>query len=197
MKYLKVSLVIVVLICVIGLVGCAMFGKSKLQGDLVGAWVSPCYKGEAAWYGKSTVTYTNAEVTLLIETYSDSDCTTPLWKGNYSAEYSVGNEIVNSLEQTVTEIDYIATTTLLTISNIASVNGFNDNKVCGYTDWEFNVPKDITGNPNCNPPVASAGDVFKAVIQLSDDSTTFKGSALTQPNGDRITELNEIVFAKQ
>jgi len=217
MKLLKASLLMVMLSCLIGLVGCADddlvagdtgstgstgdTGPAIMGGGLVGTWLGSC--GEAIYsdyYMKPIAEYTATgeaagDLVYTEVTYEDSSCTSELWEYRLISDFTILNQIENASGQSVTEIDYTSFSSALTMLDDDEF-GWNYVQVCGFNDWKRYVPKDITGREECDFPAPAYSDTQKRVIQLNENGAELTdGVQDFEPYGDvREEELTEIIY---
>jgi len=173
-----------------------------------GAWVSYCNR--IGWISNEnwTVVFMPNELSRTHTGHIDwedaSVCEDPLFKVTISSTYTIGNDIVNASGETVTEIDYTHHAVKATVLESASYPTFiifwNSSGVCGFTDWEIGVTKDITGITECNdslfiPLIPAAGDISKEVFQISEGNLTW--GLPGELNGNREEELGELIYSKQ
>jgi len=212
MKLLKVFLAMVAMVCVIGLVACTddddpVAGETGSTGstpgppgtpdDLVGYWVSDCHLEDNGLYEIKEITCTSTECTKNNDHYSDAGCSFLLYEADHSREYITGSAIVNSKGETVWEIDETVISSGQTIRDTDFADAFNDNEVCGYTDWVVDVPKDTAGNTDCFWNPQPVGDVNRRVFQLPDSKTLIISEDGGGPGEDRQTELCDWSLTKQ
>ena len=84
---------------------------------------------------------------------------------NISGTVVLGDELtatIDSANVTATEVDVVFTAAVGTVNNSATALDFNNDNVCGFSDWVVGTPKDLLGE-SCLPDSSS-----KDVIYIDD-----------------------------
>ena len=114
--------------------------------ELEGTWLSSCHSS-GMYYNLNTLTVTGTGVVFKKEMHNDSNCSTD----NNSQEWtfsslSIGDAVTyESGTKTGAYFSMILSGATETPNSSYDVTWVNDNSYCGYSDWELNVAKDITG----------------------------------------------------
>ena len=113
---------------------------------LEGTWLSSCHSS-GMYYNLNTLTVTGTGVVFKKEMHNDSNCSTDnnTQEWTYSS-LSIGDAVTyESGTKTGAYFSMIFSGATETPNSSYDVTWVNDNSYCGYSDWELNVAKDITG----------------------------------------------------
>ncbi|MFS4458063.1 hypothetical protein [Bdellovibrio sp. HCB2-146] len=105
---------------------------SAIPQDLVGTWVQPC-KQKAV----RTEVFSEETASLTEVYYLDNNCSQPL------IAFQNDGEVVASAG----EMDFRFTRVAMTLFHSDFVDDYNARAVCGFTDWQLGVEKEITALP--------------------------------------------------
>lgn len=109
--------------------------------NLLGTWLLSCQ--QTSFTTELVVDATSYDATTT--TYTDGTCVDPLFTDVYSNTYLTGQSVTSTNGLPATELDVTLTTVERTLHTDIMVMGYNASTSCGYSDWEIDVPKDITG----------------------------------------------------
>lgn len=136
------------LICLLAfsLTACILEDESSDQTFLEGSWADTCadYDEQSRVFGYPVVTYSGDKVTVIANTYSDSDCQTLRSAGRFEGTVEIGSNVI--LPESGLEVTQLLTTyTLYTLTplNQDAVDAYNADEFCGFTDWAMNSSKDL------------------------------------------------------
>ena len=114
--------------------------------ELEGTWLTSCYSS-GSYYKLYTLIVTGTGVVLKKEMHHDSNCSTDnnTQELTYSS-LSIGDAVTyDNGTKTGAYFSMILSGATETPNSSYDVTWVNDNSYCGYSDWELNVAKDITG----------------------------------------------------
>ena len=114
--------------------------------ELEGTWLTSCYSS-GSYYKLYTLIVTGTGVVLKKEMHHDSNCSTDnnTQELTYSS-LSIGDAVTyDNGTKTGAYFSMIFSGATETPNSSYDVTWVNDNSYCGYSDWELNVAKDITG----------------------------------------------------
>jgi hypothetical protein len=109
--------------------------------SMLGTWSQTC-QANSNYSQKSSlkIDATNIEVTGQVFV-NDNVCTTaPYAVSRYIMAYSFGNLVAGT-----NNVDYATVGVKMRYGNAVAVSGANASAYCGFTDWQLNVEKDISG----------------------------------------------------
>ena len=131
--------------------------------DLVGTWVQPC-KQKAV----RTEVFTEQTASLTEVYYLDSNCSEPLiaFKNDGDVTARAG------------EMDFRFTRVTMTLFHSDFVEDYNARAVCGLSDWQLGVEKEITALPcalfTAKPTqTPRAGDMRYGIYMIQDNRLYF------------------------
>ena len=113
--------------------------------ELEGTWVVSCYSwGDLYW--KETFTVSGSDMEYKTQGYTDSSCSTAFntWYYTYSS-VSIGDTATFGDGATGHWFTFNTNIFKYTLHTSELVTYNNTNSYCGYSDWELNTTKDVTG----------------------------------------------------
>lgn len=131
---------------------------------LEGRWLQACQNQVAR-----TEHFQDHNVTLTESYYYDSECLKPLMMIKSDGEFSTTEGTIDFTFQQIT----------LTASDMMIINDFNARAVCGFTDWQMDQPKPITGLQcalvaGAKPiPISDAGSKRFGIYKIEGDLLYF------------------------
>lgn len=160
----------------------SMFSTSACAHSLSGQWSTDCTP-----FGRhaviSTVDFSGGNLRALGSLYERPGCGVQTVTTEYDGTYETGNSYGEG-----TEFDFVPTKFTLTLLKSDVVDHYNRNKICDFSDWELNSPKDILGQSNCvgfTPPEKDK-TIYEIFSLVSDDDLKFSsfplGRNVTNPN---------------
>jgi hypothetical protein len=140
--------------------------NSGSAANLIGTWSLDC---QTSFTTILSVDATNYDATTSV--YSDPTCAagTETFTDFYENTYTIGQQITSTNSLPATELNVEVVAIERTLHTDFFVQAYNANNACGYSDWQRDVAKDITGR-DCGQ--LSGGCVF-------DSSTTVCNTAGT------------------
>jgi hypothetical protein len=205
------SIYTAVLIAIMG-VGLLMIGCGPTPPeptDLVGDYVSTCWESDPdAEYPNTNMTlttYTTTHRSSEWTTYIPEDleaeppveaCSYATYKVDSYHSYTIAGQ---DPDLDITQMDYTAVSIDLTVLDQASLDIFNLIVVCGFSDWELNVPKDITGATCTGSYTADVGETTLETMKINLDASpvTYQSSAPGIVGAPRDTVITDVVQTRQ
>ena len=156
-----------VIVILLVLVGCVDMSSNSSKTELEGIWVSGCLSDGSVNVIKK-VDVTGDEIGLEWSYYDETDnqtCSTIKDVLTFS-----GDNISITDNSTIKILSFSNQQSTLTPKSVAELNNYNSINRCGFSDWEINVAKDVTGKniPNCEFP--NAGANFKLQYSLQGEN---------------------------
>lgn len=163
------------------------------QVSIGGTWEDSCQQvvqdGEVK-HQKTTFNYLGDTVKIERIDYQDNNC-----RIKSSSLVFTGTFTVPRMSTTpgVRDIDYIVKSMTATFHTMAAVNRVNQMKYLGYSDWQVNVTKDITGAPG----ISSQGDKLYDIFRIDDGNKLYIGSNEAIGSSTRPTRLRRFHATRQ
>ena len=151
---------------------------------LEGTWLSSCHSS-GSYYNLHTLIVTGTGVVFKKEMQNDSNCSpdnnTQEW--TYSS-LSIGDTATyESGTKTGAWFTMIFSGATETPNSSYDVTWVNDNSYCGYSDWELNVAKDITGKTCGSSTIISANTKLLSLYKNESSNTIRLGSFNIESDG--------------
>ena len=185
----KILYVLVILFLSFTIFSCAKksddsSSSSTSTTELEGTWLSSCYSGTGFYY-ISTVTVSGTSFVLKHEGHNDSNCSTDnythLW--TYSS-LSIGDGVTyESGTKTGAYFSMILSSVTETMNSSYDATYANNNSYCGYSDWELNVAKDISGKTCVGTTIISANTKLLSLYKNESSNTIRLGSFNIESDG--------------
>ena len=145
--------------------------------ELEGTWLTSCYSS-GSYYKLYTLIVTGTGVVLKKEMHHDSNCSTDnnTQEWTYSS-LSIGDAVTyDNGTKTGAYFSMILSGATETPNSSYDVTWVNDNSYCGYSDWELNVAKDITGKTCVGTTIISANAKLLSLYKKESSNTIQLGS---------------------
>ena len=145
--------------------------------ELEGTWVASCFSS-GSYYKIDTVTVSGTGMVYKSEMHADSSCSTDnnTQEWTYSS-LSIGDAVTyESGTNTGAYFSMIFSGATETPNSSYDVTWVNDNSYCGYSDWELNVAKDITGKTCDGATIISANTKLLSRYKNESSNTIQLGS---------------------
>lgn len=106
------------------------------QAEIRGLYGTNCLEGSGLSAVKDMIL--REQTMEIVQTvYSDVHCTSPSYDFSFSGPYD--------LDETLGHLNYGYASIKLQALDDKLVQKFNETLLCGFGDWQLNVPKDVTG----------------------------------------------------
>lgn len=159
----------------------------EIDNDLVGTWLSACEPqgpfGIIELVGEKhelVFGVVPGDVVKTVHRYQKPDCTEPLYRLDIGATYSAVGDSPDV--DGADNINYTVHDAKLTPSSEAAAGVLNDAKMCGATDWQSGVAKEITG-VDCLGKKFSEGQVIFDIYD-EEDGNLYVGKSSFFRDGD-------------
>ena len=152
--------------------------------ELEGTWVASCFSS-GSYYKIDTVTVSGTGMVYKSEMHADSSCSTDnnTQEWTYSS-LSIGDAVTfESGTKTGAYFSMIRSGATETPNSSYDVTWVNDNSYCGYSDWELNVAKDITGKTCVGTTIISANTKLLSLYKNESSNTIQLGSFNIESDG--------------
>lgn len=121
----------------------AMFSVNASAHTLDGTWTTDCTP-----FGRhaviSTVDFDNGKLEALGNLYERPGCGVQTVKAEYEGTFETGKPYGEGIE-----LNFVPEKFTLTPLKPDVVDHYNKNKICNFSDWQLNTPKDILSQPKC------------------------------------------------
>jgi hypothetical protein len=172
----------------------SLASNSETDTTLDGLWLQSC---SSAFARLERFSSSHAE---LIETsFTDRFCTSPQLSIISSGSIHLGGTAI--LPEGASKIDFIFEKVEITVQSPRTLAFFNDKHLCGFTDWQLNAPKEVTGL-SCdffdnNQPfmIPVKGEKRYGIYQLKTDSRPSSTKSSQSNTNDSIHE-DQLYFGK-
>ena len=169
-----------------------------------GTWQTGCYLDEQD-YMKQVLVISAGAFTATTTGYSDATCTTGYISQGYVGNFTYGATGILADGEAYTETDQVMTQITQTSHNDTKTDDWNSYNVCGFSDWQTDVEKDISAVVGFNsanycdgPPVDTT---FLTIYSIQNSGTElYMGdlrNATDNPEVTRVTSLSTLVYIKQ
>ena len=158
--------------------------SSSTTTELEGTWLASCFSS-GSYYKIDTLTVSGTGMEYKSERHSDSSCSSD----NYTQEWtysslSIGDAVTfESGTKTGAWFTMIFSGATETPNSSYDVTWVNDNSYCGYSDWELNVAKDITGKTCVGTTIISANTKLLSLYKNESSNTIQLGSFNIESDG--------------
>jgi len=145
----------------------------KISTELEGMWQDSCQQVLQDGDLKNQITtFIFSGDTVKIERidYQDKNCNTKFSSLVLTCTFIISDE--SDIIPGAKNLDYTVISVAATFHNKVGVNIVNQMNFCGYSDWQVNVTKDITGAPGLN----SKGDKLFEICKIEDGNKLYIGS---------------------
>jgi len=163
------------------------------QVSIGGTWRNSCQQvvqdGEAK-HQRTTFNYLGDAVKIERVDYQDSNCSIKSSSLVFTGTFTVPRM---STTPGVRDIDYTVKSITVTFHTMAAVNRANQMNCLGYSDWQVNVTKDITGTPG----ISSQGDKHYDIFKIEADNKLYIGSDEAIGSSSRPTRLRRFHAIRQ
>ena len=166
----------------------------KASTELEGIWQDTCQQVVQDGDLKNQIaTFIFSGDTAKIERvdYQDKNCSTKFSSLVLTSTFTISGKS-NSIPG-AKNLDYTVISVEAIFHNKAGVNLVNKMNFCGYSDWQVNVTKDITGAPGIN----SKGDKLYDIYKIEDGNKLYIGSNEAVGSATRPTSLRAFYATKQ
>jgi len=140
---------------------------------------------------KTTFNYSGDTVKIERVDYLDNNCSI-----KSSSLVFTGTFTIHRMSTTlpgVKDLDYTVKSITATFHTTAVVNKVNQMEFLGYSDWQVNVTKDITGAPS----ISSKGDKLYEIFRIDDGNKLYIGSNEAIGSPSRPTSLRRFHAIRQ
>ena len=136
--------------------------------ELEGTWITSCYlETDNSSYYIDTISVTGTDLSIKSESHEDSGCNTD--NGTAVATFnflSIGDEVTFSSGATGHKFTINLSSFTYTPETTSIVSSLNTESFCGYSDWELNSEKDITGKTCGSITVPVANTTYLGLYKL-------------------------------
>lgn len=163
------------LILALFLMNSLAYANEALQGE----WTQTCQLG----YSKTQIFQDDSSATTEFF-YQDKNCK------HESFRFQTNGSVKFSAENT-TWIHFTYESVQLTLFSLDAIEDFNNRQVCGFSDWQQGVTKQITGltcalfTVNQNSKIPHSGDSKFGIYKIEDDKL-FYGKMTKEKDGSSI-----------
>ena len=177
--------------------------SSSSTTELEGTWVKSCdggsYYRSTTFYYRDTVVVSGSNVTWKEEAHNDSNCSSDNYTRDwtYSNGLSIGDAVTyESGTNTGAYFSMIFSGATETPNSSYDITWVNDNSYCGYSDWELNVAKDITGKTCGSSTIVSANTKLLSLYK-NESSNTIRLSSFNIESDGYPSSVGSIDYTKQ
>ena len=158
--------------------------SSTTTTALEGTWLSSCYSS-GSYYNLATLTVSGTGMVYKKEMHNDSNCSTDnnTQEWTYSSLTIGDTATYESGTKTGAWFTMIFSGATETPNSSYDVTWVNDNSYCGYSDWELNVAKDITGKTCVGTTIISANTKLLSLYKNESSNTIRLGSFNIESDG--------------
>ena len=179
--------IILILIFSFTIFSCAKKDESSSTTSttaLEGTWLSSCHSS-GVYYNLNTLIVTGTGVVFKKEMHHDSNCSTDNNTQDWTfSSLSIGDAVTyESGTKTGALFSMIFSGVTETPNSSYDVTWVNDNSYCGYSDWELNVAKDITGKTCVGTTIISANTKLLGLYKNESSNTIRLGSFNIESDG--------------
>ena len=157
---------------------------SSTTTEIEGTWLTSCFSS-GSYYKIDTVTVSGTGMVYKSEMHADSSCSTDnnTQEWTYSS-LSIGDAVTyDNGTKTGAYFSMILSGATETPNSSYDVTWVNDNSYCGYSDWELNVAKDITGKTCGSSTIISANTKLLSLYKNESSNTIQLGSFNIESDG--------------
>ena len=195
MKYFNTIFILILSFIILSCAKDDDSSSSSTTTEIEGTWITSCTLSDNKYHlVKVVVTGTDAVETD--EVHSDSNCSTDVWKYEYTySSLTIEDEVTfadgtkgHKYSINIQSINYTEQTS-------AGVSSLNSNSACGYNDWVINTAKDLQGVTCGSTTYHAKNTTGRGVYNLVGNNLFFGGFITTgsYPTG---VDTN-ITFVKQ
>lgn len=163
------------------------------QVSIGGTWQDSCQQvvqdGDVK-NQKTTFTFYGDTVTIERIDYQDNDCSIKTSSLVFTGTYAIHR---GTTLPGVRDLDYTVKSITVTFHTMAAVNKVNQMKYLGYSDWQVNVTRDITGAPG----ISSKGDKLYEIFRIENGNKLYIGSNEAIGSSSRPTSLRRFYAIRQ
>ena len=164
------------------------------QVSIGGTWQDSCQQvvqdGEVK-HQRTTYHYSGDTVTIERIDYQDENCNIKSSSLVFTGTYAIHR--MSTTLPGVKDLDYTVKSITVTFHTMAVVNKVNQMKYLGYSDWQVNVTRDITGAPG----ISSKGDKRYEIFRIENGNKLYIGSNEAIGSSSRPTSLRRFYAVKQ
>ena len=198
------KLVILLIVSTVTFIGCAKNDsdskdESSSSTAYDGTYLSSCSDKRIYQIELSGLTST-----FSIKDYKDSNCQTDEGEHIVTETFTLGDNVTvtkNTDNSSVTaqKIDFTKTKHTYTIKNSTDITNVNSLGSCGFSDWELNVPKDISSKLNQTGCAESkaVGTITKEVILVIGNDLWLGDDSGSTDADNRTTVIKDTGLDKQ
>lgn len=106
-------------------------------------WRGPCRRAEESLNARDTLDFDLGDATILRRYSFENDCSMAIFEVLSTAKYELDSGDLGSL--VLNKIDYYFRASYLTTASDMVTDVFNAASVCGYSDWQMGIAKNVTG----------------------------------------------------
>jgi len=166
----------------------------KISTELEGIWQDTCQQVLQDGDLKNQIaTFIFSGDTVKIERidYQDKNCNTKFSSLILTCTFIISGE--SDIIPGAKNLDYTVISVAAKFHQKVGVNLVNQMNFCGYSDWQVNITKDITGAPGIN----SKGDKLYDIYKIEDGNKLYLGSNEAVGTATRPTSLRAFYATKQ
>ena len=164
------------------------------QVSIGGTWRDSCQQvvqdGEVK-HQQTTFRYSGDTVKIERIDYQDENCNIKSSSLVFTGTYAIHR--MSTTLPGVKDIDYTVKSITMTFHTMEVVNKVNRMKYLGYSDWQVNVTKDITGAPG----ISSKGDKLYEIFRIENGNKLYIGSNEAMGSSSRPTSLRRVYAIRQ
>ena len=197
--------VILLIVSAVTFIGCAKNDsdskdESSSSTAYEGTYLSSCDSDKRIYQ----IDISGSTSTLTIKDYKDSNCQTDEGEHIITETITLGDNVTvtkNTDNSSITaqKIDFTKTKHTYTMKNSTDVTNNNASEACGFSDWEINVPKDISSKLNQTGCAESkaVGTITKEIILVNGNDLWLGDDSGSTDADNRTTVIKDTGLDKQ
>jgi hypothetical protein len=165
---------------------------------LFGTWSSKCAANDSGNFIIETFHFVDEAATYSVKTYSDSVCKKPISTLTTYRSYNLGD----SDSADIRKLDYVFKSVTMTYKNKSAIADANKSPgYYGFTDWQLDKAKDVSGLKlsNSSSPERTDGEKFYTIVKI-DKNKLYMGdysSGAGTSDKSRLSAIYKIPFIKE
>ena len=197
----KILYVLVISLLSFAIYSCAKKSDSSSSSstttELEGTWLASCFSS-GSYYKIDTLTVSGTGMEYKSERHSDSSCSSDNYTQDFTySSLSIGDAITyDNGTKTGAYFSMILSGATETPNSSYDVTWVNDNSYCGYSDWELNVAKDITGK-TCNSSTIISANTKLLSLYKNESSNTIRLGSFNLESSGSPSEVYSLDYTKQ
>ena len=170
------------------------------QNHLInGTWSSECAPDDSGHSVIETFHFSGNTATYSVKTYSDTTCSVPISTLITYRNYKLGEAVPGMVN--TRKLDYVFNSITMTYNNQETITSANNSPgYYGYTNWELNEPKDVSGlkQMNSSSPEHAKGEKFYTIVRINNNKLYMGNydSGIGTSDKTRLNAIYEVPFIK-